>query len=100
MPEPVAPVTISALAKPPDPAPYWSGPVAWYRSQRFIALLQSTILFVLGWLIAALSTGDWSWKAGAVAVLGNVLIALKDWWSPNVVAPFAVLNQNNVPPKG
>jgi hypothetical protein len=72
-------------------------PVAWYKSQRFIALVQSTILFALGWFITALGTNDWSnWKAGLVAILGNVAIGLKDWWSPSVVAPFALANRNNV----
>jgi len=71
-------------------------PVAWYKSQRFIALCQSTVLFALGWLISALSTNDWTnWKAGVIAILGNVLIGLKDWWNPNIVAPFAALNKNN-----
>jgi hypothetical protein len=71
-------------------------PVVWYRSQRFIVLCQSTAVLVLGWVSAALATNDWAWRPIAIAVVGNVLVALKDWWSPNVVAPFAVLNRNNV----
>ena len=95
-------------AQPPVPAPVPVAipespayPVPWYKSQRFIALVQSTVLFGLGWLITALSTNDWTnWKAGLVAVLGNLVIALKDWWSPSVVAPFALMNKkNDVGPK-
>jgi len=71
--------------------------VQWYRSQRFIALCQSTVLLLLGWLGTALATNDWTWRPIAIAVLGNVLLQLKDWWNPNVVAPFAALNKNNAP---
>lgn len=73
-----------------------SEPVVWYKSQRFIVLCQSTAVLILGWLSAALATNDWSWRPIAISVVGNILVALKDWWSPNVVAPFAVLNKNNV----
>ena len=78
----------------PDPAPA-AGPVTWYKSQRFIALCQSTTLLVLGWLGTALATNEWAWRAIAIAVLGNVVLQLKDWWNPNVVAPFAVMNKSN-----
>lgn len=71
-------------------------PVAWYESQRFIALCQSTTLLVLGWLTAALTTNVWEWRAISIAVLGNVIVALKDWWSPNVQAPFSFMNKSNV----
>jgi hypothetical protein len=73
-----------------------SDPVVWYKSQRFIVLCQSTAVLILGWLSAALATNDWAWRPIAISVVGNVLVALKDWWSPNVVAPFAALNRNNV----
>lgn len=70
--------------------------VPWYRSQRFIALCQSTVVYALGWLIAALSSNDWSsWKALLIAILGNVLLTLRDWWSPAVIAPFALMNKSN-----
>jgi hypothetical protein len=72
-------------------------PVHWYQSQRFIALCQSTAVYVLGWLAAALASNDWAWRAMAVGVLGNVIVALKDWWNPNIIAPFSVLNRNNTP---
>jgi hypothetical protein len=75
----------------PGPPP----PVQWYRSQRFIALVQSTIVFVIGWVIQALSMNDWTlWKALLIAVLGNILIQLKDWWSPQVIGPMAFMNRN------
>jgi hypothetical protein len=70
-------------------------PVVWYKTQRFIALCQSTAVLVLGWVSAALATNDWAWRPIAIAVVGNVLVGLKDWWSPNVQAPFAVMNRNN-----
>ena len=75
-----------------------SGDVAvqWYRSQRFIILCQSSALLILAWLGTALATNDWAWRTVAVSVLGNVVLQLKDWWSPTVVAPFASLNKNNV----
>lgn len=72
-------------------------PVLWYKSQRFIILCQSSALLVLTWLIGALSTNNWEWKPVALSVLGNLLLQLKDWWSPNIQAPFAVLNRNNTP---
>lgn len=70
-------------------------PVAWYKSQRFIALCQSSVILALGWLSAALATNDWRWRTIAIALVGNILVGLKDWWNPNVVAPFAALNKNN-----
>jgi membrane-bound metal-dependent hydrolase YbcI (DUF457 family) len=73
-------------------------PVPWYRSQRFIALCQSTVLWILGWLVAALSTNDWAWRALAIGVLTNVLIILKDWWAPNVTAPFKFMNDKQSGP--
>ena len=73
-------------------------PILWYKSQRFIILVQSTVLLVLGWLIQVLSTTPivWLWRAIAISVLGNILLALKDWWSPTVVAPFAAPNSKNI----
>lgn len=73
----------------PGPPP----PVQWYRSQRFIALVQSSVLFVLGWLIQALSTDSWEWKPIAIALLGNIVLQLKDWWNPNVIGPAAFMNR-------
>jgi hypothetical protein len=87
---------------PPAPAPVDLGPapataaIKWYQSQRFIALCQSTVLLILGWLIAALSSNDWAWRAISISVVGNIVIVLKDWWNPNITAPFAALNKNNV----
>lgn len=87
---------------PPAPPPVQGPLVAWYHSQRFIALCQSTAIIILTWVSAALATNDWSWRTMAVAVIGNILLVLKDWWNPNIVAPFAALNENNVvvPPVG
>jgi hypothetical protein len=61
--------------------------IPWWKSQRFIALVQSTVLWVLGWLISALSTDEWAWRAMAIGVATNILVLLKDWWNPSVVAP-------------
>jgi hypothetical protein len=69
--------------------------VPWYRAQRFIALFQSCVLITLGWLIQALTTNDWRWRPVAIALAGNALIQLKDWFSPSVIAPFAVMNKSN-----
>jgi hypothetical protein len=82
---------------PPDLGPAQAtAAVKWYQSQRFIALCQSTALLVLGWLGAALASNDWAWRAIALSVTGNIVIVLKDWWNPNITAPFAALNKNNV----
>lgn len=97
-PEPPAPVpattttvaTVTTTTTPAAPA------IPWYQSQRFITLCQSTVLWVMSWLVAALSSNDWAWKAVAIGVATNILIALKDWWSPTIIAPFSALNKNNV----
>ena len=73
-------------------------PIAWYKSQRFIILVQSNVLLILGWLLQVLSATpiEWMWRQIGVAIIGNVMLMLKDWWSPTVIAPFAVLNKKNV----
>ena len=91
---------------PPTPAPEivegMKGdipqPVKWYKSQRFVILIQSNILLVLGWLVQVLSVTpiNWMGREIAVALVGNIFLLCKDWWSPTVIAPFAVLNKNNV----
>lgn len=67
-------------------------PVFWYKSQRFVALCQSTVLIGLGWLIQAISTNDWTWRPVSIAILGNILLQLKDWFSPGVIGPAAFMN--------
>jgi hypothetical protein len=73
--------------------PTTNGAVHWYKSQRFIALCQSTVLLILGWLIQALSTNAWLWRAIAISIAGNVLLQLKDWWSPTVIGPADFMNK-------
>lgn len=71
--------------------------VPWYKSQRFTALWQSALVLTVGWVMVALQTNAWDWKTGLlVPILGNVLLILKDWTSPSVTAPLAVLNRKNV----
>lgn len=70
-------------------------PVAWYRSQRFIVLCQSSVITILTWAGVAVATGDITWRPTAATLIGNIVLQLKDWWNPNVVAPFAVLNRGN-----
>ena len=70
-------------------------PVHWYKSQRFIVLCQSSVLTILTWAGVAISTGDTAWRPTAATLLANIVLQLKDWWNPNVVAPFAALNKNN-----
>lgn len=96
---PAAPVTTTTVATVTTTTTPSAGAIPWYQSQRFITLCQSTALWVLSWLVAALSSNDWAWRAVAIGVSTNILIALKDWWSPSIIAPFAALNQNNVPAK-
>jgi hypothetical protein len=95
---PTAPNPAPAPASSAQPAatvPCDQPQVTWYRSQRFIALCQSTVLLVLGWLGTALATNEWAWRAIALSILGNIVLQLKDWWSPAVVAPFAAMNKSN-----
>ena len=60
--------------------------------------MQSNVLLILGWLLQVLSATpiEWMWRQIGVAIIGNVMLMLKDWWSPTVIAPFAVLNKKNV----
>lgn len=82
---------------PPAPPPPTNGAVHWYKSQRFIILMQSNALLILGWVIQVLSTTPtvWAWRGIVVAIATNVFLLLKDWWSPTVIAPFSALNKNN-----
>lgn len=71
-------------------------PVPWYKSQRFIALAQSSTITILTWVGICLSANDWSsWRIAAATLIGNIALQLKDWWNPNVVAPIAMANRNN-----
>lgn len=92
VPAPPVTTTVATVTTTTTPA---EAAIPWYKSQRFVTLVQSTVLWVLSWLVAALSSNDWAWRAVAIGVATNVLIALKDWWSPNIIAPFAALNKNN-----
>lgn len=75
----------------PDPS---SPAVVWYKGQRTIALLQSSVLYTLGWGVQALTSNDWTtWRALAIALLGNVVIQLRDWWNPNVIGPLPFMNK-------
>ena len=71
--------------------------VKWYESRSFKALLQSSVLLTLGWVLAALGTNTWDWRTGlAVPLLSNVLVQLRDMWSPTVVGPLSFMNASNV----
>lgn len=76
-------------------------PATWYKSLKFTALWQSTVLTGLGFVLYAVSTSDWaSWKqALLIPVITNIYLTLKDWWSPTIVAPIARLNAGNVTPE-
>lgn len=78
------------------PSPPASAAVPWFRSQGFTALWQQALIFGLGWLVVAVGTNVWDWRSLVVALLSNLIIVLKSWWSPTIVAPFAALNQKNV----
>jgi hypothetical protein len=71
--------------------------VPWYRSRACTALLQTSVLSALGWLIVAVSTNVWDWRTGlAVPLLSNVFIVFKDMWSSTVRGPFDFMNKDNV----
>jgi hypothetical protein len=70
--------------------------IPWYKSQRAIALLQITIVLLLGWVLQGLTTRAWDLYSLGALVVSNVLVLLKDWWSPNIVAPLAAFNRRNV----
>lgn len=72
-------------------------PVPWYESQQFKALWQASLITVITWLAAALVTNDWTWKPTLSALLSNMVIILKDWFSPTIIAPIPQLNRKNVP---
>jgi len=74
--------------------------IHWYDSQRFKAYVSSELLIIFGWLTENISTkgfslSKWSWIAITISTLSLLSAVVKDWASPAIVAPFAVLNQNN-----
>ena len=72
-------------------------PVLWYQSRSFKALVQSSVLLTLAWVGVALSTNVWDWRTGlAVPLISNIVIGLRDMWSPTVNGPFNAMNTNNV----
>jgi len=71
--------------------------VPWYKSQRLIALAQVSAILVLGWVLQGLTTHVWDpYQLGAL-VISNLVVILKDWWSPTIVAPIAMFNRSNPP---
>jgi hypothetical protein len=71
-------------------------PVKWYRSQKFKAYVGSWLTLVFGWLMQCLSSNTLEWKALAVTTLGMAGLVVKDWMQADVIAPFGVMNKNNV----
>ena len=70
--------------------------VPWYESNEFKALIWQASIFVLSWLAIALSTNVWDWRTMFAGLISNVIVVLKGWFSPTIVAPFAALNKGNV----
>jgi hypothetical protein len=77
--------------------------IPWYKSHAFVALIQTSVLMVLGWLAVALSTNVWDWRTGlAVPLVSNLIIVFKTMWSPTTQGPFDFMNKastSQVPPK-
>lgn len=75
------------------PAPVPPVGVSWYKSQRFIALCQSEVVIVVTWSVDALTSNAFNLRGLAIILLGNLGLVLKDWWHPNIIAPFARMNR-------
>lgn len=97
-PEPTG--TPSPVIVPAQPASY---AVPWSDSIKFKSYVSAEVLLVIGWFIENLSThqgrGPWTWIAVTVSSLTLAAAAVRDWASPAIIAPFAALNTNNLPPK-
>ena len=88
-----------AVVPIPEPTPKVSVP--WYGSRTFSAMVQTTVLTSLGWLVIALQANDFTtWKIGLLLpIVSNLFIVFRDMWSSTIVGPSAIMNVNNVPPK-
>lgn len=89
-------------ASSPQSPPGSDYQVKWYQSQQFVAVCKVVAVYVLFWLGIAFQTHVWDFYSLGAGVVSGLTILVQDWWSPTVVAPFAVLNKNNPhadPPK-
>lgn len=98
---PVAPPTTTTVATVTTTTTPAEGVVPWYNSLKFRAYLGGWLTLVIGWLVENLTThqfaaGAWTWIAISVSTLLTIRSIVSDWASPNVSAPFAILNKNNV----
>lgn len=68
----------------------------WYKTHAFTALWQASVILILAWLLVGLNTNLWDWKTGLlVPLISNLIVCLKEMWSPSVAGPFAFMNRSN-----
>ena len=101
IPPPVAPPTTTTVATVTTTTTPASAAVPWAASLKFRAYVGGWLTLVIGWAVENISThqfnfNTWTWIALAVSTLLTGKSIIADWMNPAVVAPFAVLNKNNV----
>lgn len=97
--DPITPTPDPTPTDASTPAP--QAAVPWNVSLKFRSYVSAELLLVIGWLIENLSThkndfSNWTWIAVTVSTLTLLAAIVRDWADPAVIAPFAVLNKNNI----
>jgi hypothetical protein len=100
-PSPVAPPTTTTVATVTTTVTPAATAVPWMQSLKFRAYLGGWLTLVIGWAVENLTThqfgvSGWTWIALAVSTLLTIRSIVGDWMNPNVTAPFAVLNKDNI----
>ncbi len=99
-PAPVAPPTTTTVATVTTTTTPAEATVPWFRSLKFRAYLGGWLTLVIGWAIENLTQhqfaiSTWTWIAFTISTLLTIRSIVADWMSPNVTAPFAVMNKGN-----
>ena len=100
VPPAAAPPTTTTVATVTTTVTPASPTVSWYSSLKFRAYMGGWLTLVIGWAVENITThslviSTWTWIALATSTLLTVRSVVADWMSPDVVAPFSVLNKNN-----
>ena len=69
----------------------------WYKTQQFKAYVYCFACLWAGYFSAGFINGHWGWwhpYAGSSVLF--FLGILKDWASPEVVSPLAIMNRSNI----
>lgn len=76
----------------------------WYNSRSAEAIIKSTILTVLQWIMVSTQTGKWDdWQTSLIyPIISGVFVIISEMWSGTVKGPFSFQNTHNldVPVKG